>query len=377
TLCAHCWTVLATSAIVQPPPPSLAQLIYSSDLTARSRYTVRTESPLFVTNHSRHHQFRGNETLPADHFIMASFNPFVPVFVDEELVRVPTGASIVEPESVIGESGRSYHGYKEGRYLLPNDAAEQDRLDFQHAMVTLLLDGKLVLAPLVQVPRRVIDVATGTGIWALEFARSNPTSQVIGTDLSKIQPNPDVPNCLFEKVDCEDPWLYTEKFDYIHMRFLTTGIRDPRGSSARRTRTSSRGDCHMQYVSVDPDSQDSALERFSDHIARGAAVRGYDLRKAQYYKQWLIDAGFTEVQEIFYKIPCSQWPTDPKAHRIGEYQQRNGLDGLRGSSYLMLRNAGLSPEEVETLISDAKHELRAQTVKAYSPFYVVFGKKPL
>ncbi|KAK8075375.1 hypothetical protein PG997_010038 [Apiospora hydei] len=126
-------------------------------------------------------------------------------------------------------------------------------------------------------------------------------------------------------------------------------------------------DCHMQYVSDDPDSQGSALERFSDHIARGAATRGYDLRKAQYYKQWLIDAGFTEVQEIFYKIPCSQWPTEPKDHRIGEYQQRNGLDGLRGSSYLMLRNAGLSPDEVEALISDAKHELRAQTVKAYSP----------
>lgn len=75
----------------------------------------------------------------------------------------------------------------------------------------------------------------------------------------------------------------------------------------------------------------------------------------------------TEVQELFYKIPCSPWPTDPKEHRIGQYQQRNGLDGLRGSSYLMLRNAGLSPEEVETLISDAKHELRAETIKAYSP----------
>lgn len=53
---------------------------------------------------------------------MASFNPFVPVFIDEELMRTPTGASVVEPESVVGESGRSYHGYKEGRYLLPNDA---------------------------------------------------------------------------------------------------------------------------------------------------------------------------------------------------------------------------------------------------------------
>ncbi|KAK8008334.1 hypothetical protein PG991_010885 [Apiospora marii] len=307
---------------------------------------------------------------------MTSFNPFVPVFLDEELMRTPTGASVVEPESVVGESGRSYHGYKEGRYLLPNDAAEQDRLDFQHTMVTLMLDGKLVLAPLTHVPRHVIDVATGTGIWALEFARSNPTSKVIGTDLSKIQPDPDVPNCLFEKVDCEDPWLYTDKFDYVHMRFITTGIRDPPGLIREAFRNLEPGgwlemqDCHMEYVDVgaDPGTRGTALQRFSDYISVGAAARGYDLRKAKYYRQWLIDAGFTEVQEHFYRIPCSPWPTDPKEHRIGEYQQRNGLDGLRGSSYLMLRNAGLSPEEVETLISDAKHELRTESVKAYSPF---------
>lgn len=47
--------------------------------------------------------------------------------------------------------------------------AEQDRLDFQHTMVTLMLDGKLALAPLTQAPGRVLDVATGTGIWALDF----------------------------------------------------------------------------------------------------------------------------------------------------------------------------------------------------------------
>lgn len=46
---------------------------------------------------------------------------------------------------------------------------EQDRLDFQHAALTLLLNGNLFLAPLSQVPETVLDVATGTGIWAIEF----------------------------------------------------------------------------------------------------------------------------------------------------------------------------------------------------------------
>lgn len=41
--------------------------------------------------------------------------------IPKELIRVRTGGSILETDSVIGQFGRSYHGYKEGKYLLPND----------------------------------------------------------------------------------------------------------------------------------------------------------------------------------------------------------------------------------------------------------------
>lgn len=50
-----------------------------------------------------------------------AMNAFSPTFADEELMREPTGSSIYEPDHVVGESGRRYHGYKEGSYLLPND----------------------------------------------------------------------------------------------------------------------------------------------------------------------------------------------------------------------------------------------------------------
>lgn len=39
-----------------------------------------------------------------------------------EVPREPTGSTIVEPDSVFDDSGRSFHGYKEGKYFLPNDA---------------------------------------------------------------------------------------------------------------------------------------------------------------------------------------------------------------------------------------------------------------
>jgi ubiquinone/menaquinone biosynthesis C-methylase UbiE len=57
-------------------------------------------------------------------------------------------------------------------------------------MFEMLFDGKLVLAPIDDMPlHNVLDVATGTGAWAIEFADSYPDVMVVGSDLSPIQPD--------------------------------------------------------------------------------------------------------------------------------------------------------------------------------------------
>jgi ubiquinone/menaquinone biosynthesis C-methylase UbiE len=43
--------------------------------------------------------------------------------------------------------------------------------DLQHHSFKVMLDGKLNLAPISN-PKRVLDLATGTGIWAIEFGTS-------------------------------------------------------------------------------------------------------------------------------------------------------------------------------------------------------------
>jgi methylase of polypeptide subunit release factors len=51
------------------------------------------------------------------------------------------------------------------------------------------LHGRLHLAPLKDIKlERALDFGTGTGIWAIEFAEKYPNCQVIGSDLSPIQP---------------------------------------------------------------------------------------------------------------------------------------------------------------------------------------------
>jgi metalloendopeptidase OMA1, mitochondrial len=56
-------------------------------------------------------------------------------------------------------------------YLLPNDDIESDRLDLQYEALKMLHDDKIYFAPLKD-PRRILDIGTGTGIWAIEMGES-------------------------------------------------------------------------------------------------------------------------------------------------------------------------------------------------------------
>jgi hypothetical protein len=65
------------------------------------------------------------------------------------------------------ENNRRYHKFKEGRYLIPNDEPEQEREDMKHSMIVNLCEGALHMAPLGN-PHRILDIGTGTGIWAVD-----------------------------------------------------------------------------------------------------------------------------------------------------------------------------------------------------------------
>jgi len=60
-------------------------------------------------------------------------------------------------------------------------------MDMAYHSLLLLLDGKAFFAP-VENPQRILDVGTGTGIWALDVGDQYPSAQVVGIDLSPIQP---------------------------------------------------------------------------------------------------------------------------------------------------------------------------------------------
>ena len=102
------------------------------------------------------------------------------------------------------EHGRRYHAYKAGSYLYPNDEQALNQMDIEHHNQGLQL-GALHLSPLKD-PEQILDVGTGTGIWAIDMGDNYPSAVVTGIDLSPTQPSWIPPNVKFEIDDFRDTW---------------------------------------------------------------------------------------------------------------------------------------------------------------------------
>ena len=85
-----------------------------------------------------------------------------------------------------------------------------------HHVCRMLLNGNLFTAPVADRLRaplgpgmrrpRVLDLGTGTGIWAIDVADEFPNAEVIANDLSPIQPQNVPVNVRFEVDDIESEY---------------------------------------------------------------------------------------------------------------------------------------------------------------------------
>lgn len=87
------------------------------------------------------------------------------------------------------ENGRRYHAFKDGTYIMPNDESELDRLDLTHNMLKISMNMRLFDATFSKAPKNILDIGTGTGMWAIEMADEYPEAEIVGTDLSPTQPS--------------------------------------------------------------------------------------------------------------------------------------------------------------------------------------------
>ncbi|KAF3767016.1 S-adenosyl-L-methionine-dependent methyltransferase [Cryphonectria parasitica EP155] len=296
-------------------------------------------------------------------------------------------SSILEYRTI---HGRTYHSDSvpgNAQYWGSNDSQQTQQMDINHHFLTLCTDNKLYFAPIGDDVQKILDVGTGTGTWAMDFADDHPETEVIGTDISPIQPQWIPPNLRFEIEDCTSEWTFAPtSFDYIHMRYLVGSIIDwtvlfKEAFTALKPGgwlESFEGSPHM--VSDDNTvPENSAIAQWGRFFEEGGKKigRSFIVVEEGIQKKAMEEAGFVDIQEWELKAPVGGWPQDKKLKELGTWAQTSLLADIEGL-VLFVANVinGWTREEVLVYIAHLRREVRSNKHHAYFKVKAVWGRKP-
>lgn len=195
----------------------------------------------------------------------------------------------------------------------------------KHHMWRLVLDGSLHLSPINDRPHKILDVGTGSGIWAMQAADAYATAQVVAFDISPVQPRWVPPNLQFEVDDLEQEWLWKpDSFDLIHCRFMFMSVRDWPAMLEQAYRAIKPGGyIELSELALSPEPAVPGMPS-PPTITKWFAVQGealasqsFDMRIASKFKQLLTNAGFEAVVEEVRDVPWGRWAKDERMKMIG------------------------------------------------------------
>ncbi|KAK1754075.1 S-adenosyl-L-methionine-dependent methyltransferase [Echria macrotheca] len=279
--------------------------------------------------------------------------------------------------------GRSYPNFRDVDHWEPVDEKQQESFDIRHHIYLMQNNQKLFNAP-VQ-PRCVLDVGTGTGIWALDVADTFPWAEVIGIDLAPIQPPWVPPNCRFEVDDANMNWTFGDgRFNLVHIRDLVGSIRDDEKLYAHAFCSLEPGGWieHTESFMIifsDNNSipEDCVYHDWNRLFDEAGEKTGKSFHLAERIESSMKTAGFRVLGSRKKKVPIGTWPKDPTLNEVGLWNQHRWMEGLDGYGRWLLKYVwSLSDVDIELFFTRTRKALRDKRIHAYELYTTVWAQKP-
>ncbi|KAK1749537.1 S-adenosyl-L-methionine-dependent methyltransferase [Echria macrotheca] len=235
--------------------------------------------------------------------------------------------------------------------------------------------------------QKVLDVGTGIGIWAIDFADEFPQAEVVGTDLSPTQAKWVPPNVRFELDDATQPWTWDDNvFDFVHLRYLFGGIADWNQLFADAFRVCrpggwvESGEVEVDFVSDDGTvKQDSSLALWGKMCNEtGKKIgRPFTVLTDGLQREGMEKAGFVDIKTVEYKLPVGGWPQDFKLAEVGQFVKLTLENDLEGYSTFMWNQVlQWGADEYQIFLMGTRKELKDRGIHSYLRVRYVYGRKP-
>lgn len=204
---------------------------------------------------------------------------------------------------------------------------EYERLRMQHELHKVAMNGQLIRVPLSKTDSvRILDSATGDGLWMLDVSESYPNAQFVGTDIigKHFEQLENLPASItFRILSVMDEWPEMDKnaYDLVHQRYclaMFSAEKDKKIIKALFDLVKPGG--YIQLVDAnllgyDGGADHPGMSMMMDFIKRGFTEAGMNPAPGPSIQGWLRETGAADIEETAFSFPMGRLAATPEAQR--------------------------------------------------------------
>ncbi|KAI8066907.1 S-adenosyl-L-methionine-dependent methyltransferase [Gongronella butleri] len=224
----------------------------------------------------------------------------------------------------------------------------------------------------------IIDVGTGTGIWAVEMANQYPDVQVLGLDRVMPHEQHRVDNLRFVQCDITESWPMSDNaVDFIFLRHMKEALKkqDWIKVLGEMYRVLKPGG-HVELVEEDfPNHNAGPMQQaFCNFVEEQCEQTEIDYHAPDHLSDHLEKIGFVDLEKKALDIPLGEWPTDPELKQFGFINQEAQRARIRNNREYIAKTWGISISECDMLVQETLEEF--EEYHGFTRTYTFIATKP-